>query len=94
MIKAQLNLFQKNNGTVINDIANEVDFKGYYFQIKTISKKVYKAKKILLCPGAFVNFFNLTESKLALTLKGETTIWAAVNKERSKSLIKASFPVI
>ena len=39
LIKAQLNLFRKNNGTVINDIANEVNYKGNYFQITTIKQK-------------------------------------------------------
>ena len=86
LIKAQLNLFQKNNGTVVDDIANEIEYKEDCLQIKTLNGNVYRAKKVLLCPGAFINFFNLTKSKLALSLKGETTLWVNVTAKEAARL--------
>ena len=88
LIKAQLSLFQKNDGIVINEIANEINYEKNYWQIETTNKKIYKAKKVLLCPGAFINFFNLTKNKLALTLKSETTLWAKVSKQEASRLSK------
>ena len=88
LIKAQLSLFQKNDGIVINEIANGINYEKNYWQIETTNKKIYKAKKVLLCPGAFINFFNLTKNKLALTLKSETTLWAKVSKQEASRLSK------
>ena len=88
LIKAQLNLFRKNNGIVINDVANEIGYGEDYLEIKTISGDIYRAKRILLCPGAFINFFNLTKNKLALSLKGETTLLANVTSQEAERLSK------
>ena len=88
LIKAQLSLFQKNNGRVVNDVAFDIGYEEEYRQIKTVTGNIYKAKKILLCPGAFVNFFNLTKNKLALSLKGETTLWANVTSKEAERLSK------
>lgn len=88
LIKAQLNLFEKNNGTVIEDIANEIDCQKGYLQIKTLFGNIYKAKKVVLCPGAFINFFNLSKNKLALSLKGETTLWANLTLQEAERLAK------
>lgn len=86
LIKAQLILFKKNNGIIINNIANEITYEKNFLQIKTLDKKIYQAKKVLLCPGAFINFFNLTKNKLALSLKSETIIWANVSKQEATRL--------
>ncbi len=94
LIKAQLNLFQKNNGTVVDDIANEIEYEEDCLQIKTLNGNVYRAKKVLLCPGAFINFFNLTKNKLALSLKGETTLWVKSYGKGSGSFIKASVVIV
>ncbi|HEY5405456.1 MAG TPA: FAD-binding oxidoreductase [Ginsengibacter sp.] len=88
LIKAQLNLFQKNNGIVADDIANEIDYEKDYLQIKTFNGNIYRAKKVLLCLGAFTNFFNLTKNKLALSLKGETTLWVHVSSQEAERLSK------
>lgn len=88
LIEAQLNLFRKKNGTVINDIANEIEYEEDYLKVKTVNENIYRAKKILLCPGAFINFFNLAKNKLALSLKGETTLWAKVTSLEAERLSK------
>ncbi|HSQ44918.1 MAG TPA: FAD-binding oxidoreductase [Ginsengibacter sp.] len=90
LIKAQLNLFQKNNGAVINEIANEITYEKNYVRVTTLEGNIYHATKVLLSPGAFINFFNLTKNKLALTLKSETTLLAQVTAEEAKRL--STFP--
>lgn len=88
LIKAQLTLFKKNGGIVIKEVANELTRQGNYIQITTLNGTVYKAKKVLLSPGAFINFLNLVRNKLAVTLKGETTIRVKVSAEEAQRLSK------
>ena len=56
LIKAQLTLFKKNGGIIINEIANEFHAEENYIRITTLNGNIYKAKKVLLSPGAFINF--------------------------------------
>jgi sarcosine oxidase len=88
LIKAQLILFKKNGGNIINDIAGELSYTNDFIQITTVSGNIYKSKKVLLCPGAFTNFFNLVKNKLAFTLKSETTILANVSFNEAQRLSK------
>jgi len=88
LIKAQLILFERNGGVMIDHIASELSYEENYIQITTLSGNIYKAKKVLLSPGAFINFLNLVRNKLALTLKSETTIWANVSAEEAQRLSK------
>ncbi|MEO8412725.1 MAG: FAD-binding oxidoreductase [Ginsengibacter sp.] len=88
LIKAQLNIFRKNDGTVIDNIATEIDYEDDFLRIKTVSGNIYNGKKILLCPGAFINFFSLIQKKLVLSLKGETTLWANVTAREAHRLSK------
>jgi glycine/D-amino acid oxidase-like deaminating enzyme len=86
LIQAQLCLFKKNGGTIINDIADCITYKENYIGVTTLTGENYKAKKVLLSPGAFVNFLKLTEKNLAVTLKSETTLLARVSAEEAKRL--------
>ena len=86
LIKAQLSLFKKNKGVIIDDVAIEIIDRENYIQITTLNGKTYKAKKVLLAPGAFINSFNLIRKKLTLRLKSETTIWANVGAEEAQRL--------
>jgi glycine/D-amino acid oxidase-like deaminating enzyme len=86
LIKAQLTLFKKNGGIITNNIANELSHEENYIQITTLNGDIYKAKKVLLSPGAFINFLNLVRNKLVVTLKSETTIWANVTAEEAQRL--------
>ena len=79
LIKAQLHLFQKNGGEVFNDTAIDISNDSKDIKITTYSGKIYQAKKVLLAPGSFINFFNLLPQKLVLTLKSESTIWVKTN---------------
>ena len=86
LIKAQLTLFKKNGGVIHNEIANEVRYTKNYIQITMLSGTIYKAKKVLLSPGAFINFLHLVRNNLAVTLKSETTILANVSAEEAQRL--------
>ncbi|MEO8765185.1 MAG: FAD-dependent oxidoreductase, partial [Ginsengibacter sp.] len=86
LIKAQLTLFKKNGGVIIDDIGDGLTYTENCIQIATLNGNVYKAKKVLLAPGAFINFFDLAKNKLAFDLKSETTIWANVCSEEAGRL--------
>lgn len=88
LIEAQLNLFQKNNGEIFNDTAIDISFENNEIKITTLSGKIFYSKKVLLAPGAFVNFFNLLKQKLFLTLKSESTIWVKTRAEEGLRLSK------
>src|ERR1035438_10533615 len=78
LLAAQLDAFQRRGGAIIPETARDISYQPTHATITTFQGNVYAAKKILLCPGAFINFFNLTEKKLALVLKSETVLWAQV----------------
>ncbi|MEO9023102.1 MAG: FAD-binding oxidoreductase [Ginsengibacter sp.] len=86
LIKAQLSVFKKNGGEVVNDLVNEIGYANEKVKISTHSGKVYHSKKVLLAPGSFINFFNLLKRKLFLNLKSETTVWARVSEEEAQRL--------
>ncbi|MEO6904742.1 MAG: FAD-binding oxidoreductase [Ginsengibacter sp.] len=88
LIKAQLKLFEKKGGKIFNDLVKAVNCENNQMQIVTSSGEIYQSKKVLLAPGAFVNFFDLLNQKLFLTLKGETTIWAKTSAEEASRLSK------
>lgn len=86
LIQAQINVFKNNGGEVFNEMVIDVRYSNGEFKITTGSNKVYQSKKVLLAPGAFINFFNLLKRKLLLNLKSETTIWAKVSIEEAQRL--------
>lgn len=88
LIKAQQFLFQKNGGVIFNDTVKTVNHENGMLKIETLSRKTYHSKKVLLSPGAFINFFDLLKRKLLLRLKSETTIWAKVSADEVSRLSK------
>ncbi|HRH59532.1 MAG TPA: FAD-dependent oxidoreductase [Chitinophagaceae bacterium] len=88
LIEAQLTVCKKNGGTVISDTVVQVKPVHDIFQITTASKNIYKAKKVLLAPGAFTNFLSLMQQKLWLQLKSETIVQAKVTAEEAARLSK------
>jgi sarcosine oxidase len=88
LIKAQLKLFRKNGGKIFNDLVKEVRYENNEMKVVTNHGEIYQSKKVLLAPGAFVNFFNLLKRKLILTLKSETTIWAKTSADEALRLSK------
>lgn len=86
LIKAQLKLFENNKGVIINDVVLKVKHERNHFTVYTNEKKTYHSKNVLLCPGAFINFFDLTEKKLSLDLKSETVLLAEVSAKEAARL--------
>ncbi len=83
LIEAQLKVFVKNNGIIINEIAQDVIHENNSIKIITHEGNVFRSKNVLITAGAFSNSFNLLPLKLNFKLKSETTIWARVNKEEA-----------
>ncbi len=88
LIKAQLKVFAKNNGTIINEIAQELIYENKTIKIITSEGNIFTSKKVLVAAGAFTNSFKLLDEKLAFKLKSETTILAKVNYEEAMRLSK------
>lgn len=88
LIEAQLKIIQKNGGKIFNDTVNGVSNENGIIKITTIDGKIFESKKVLLAPGAFVNFLNLLQNKLVLKLKSESTIWVKVSPEDAHRLNK------
>ncbi|MEP6583454.1 MAG: FAD-binding oxidoreductase [Ginsengibacter sp.] len=88
LIKAQMKVFQKNNGTIINEVAQEIIHGNESITIITKEGNTFNSKKVLVCAGAFTNCFNLLQEKLAFKLKSETIILAKVCKEEAIRLGK------
>ena len=86
LIQAQLKVFKNNGGFHFNDLVNDISYQKGVIQIRTQNDHVYEAKKVLLAPGAFINYFSLLVKKLLLSLKGETTIWVKVNVDEAQRL--------
>ncbi len=88
LIKAQLKVFAKNKGIIINEIAQEIIYENESIKIITTKGNIFSAKKVLIAAGAFTNSFNLLDKKLAFKLKSETIILAKVNKAEAERLQK------
>lgn len=88
LIKAQLSIFKRNGGEIFNDTANDISYENGIIKISTFAGKIYRAKKVLLTPGAFINFLNLLKRKLLLNIKGEITVWAKVSEEEASRFSK------
>ncbi|HEY5368166.1 MAG TPA: FAD-dependent oxidoreductase [Hanamia sp.] len=83
LITAQQILFKKNGGIIFNDTVRSVNHENGILKIEALDGKIYHSKKVLLSPGAFINFFDLLKRKLLLRLKSETTIWAKVSADEA-----------
>ncbi|HRH50949.1 MAG TPA: FAD-dependent oxidoreductase [Panacibacter sp.] len=80
LIEAQLAVCKQQQATVINDTVVLVEKKNEMVEVLTETGKKYTAKKVLLCAGAFANFLQLMERRLALRLKSETVLLAKVSE--------------
>ena len=88
LIQAQLKSGEQNGLNIFNDTINNISYEREQIKITALSGKIFYAKKVLLAPGAFINSFNFLEQKLAVKLKGETTILARVSLDEARRLEK------
>lgn len=89
LIKAQLNVVERNNGQVIREVVNRIAYNKASISVLTSAGGQYRCKKLILTMGAFSNEFGLLQRKLDLILKSETIILAQLSiaeKERLKAL--------
>ncbi len=92
LIKSQQLLFRKNGGALFTDTVKDINYQKDVIKIETFDGKIYRTKKVLLTPGAFINFFHLLKRKLSMRLKSETTILAKVSHKEAWRL--ANLPAL
>ena len=80
LVKAQLNILEKNGGTFIRDTVINISLIGSEYLVETSEGSSYFAHKILLAPGSFINYFNLLPQKLDLVVKSEVILLARLNE--------------
>ncbi len=83
LVKAQLEIFLKNKGVVVNDITDEITYENECIKIDTKAGKTFRARKVLIAADAFTNSLKLLDKKLFFRLKSESTIWVRVSKEEA-----------
>jgi len=86
LIEAQLSVCKKHHATIISDTIVAVKKEKDLVQVQTQSGGIFYAKKVLLAPGAFINFLELMPRKLSLRLKSETVLLAKVSKAEAERL--------
>jgi glycine/D-amino acid oxidase-like deaminating enzyme len=88
LIRAQTTMFLKKNGCFVEDTVSSVIQDDGACRVATVGGHTYSAEKVLLAPGAFVNFMNLLprDKKLNVILKGETILLAELSSFEAKRL--------
>jgi sarcosine oxidase len=79
LIEAQLAVCKKYHAAIISDTVIAISKGNDLMQVETQNGVTFYANKVLLAPGAFINFLQLIQRKLALRLKSETVLLAKVN---------------
>lgn len=82
LIQAQLNEFKSQGGLLEDSIVINCKKEDRGFQLQLDNKLSYSAKKLIVCTGAFTNFFDLLPAQLQLTLKSETVLLAQVSEDQ------------
>ncbi len=80
LIKAQLNIFEKNNGVIIRDTVVNISHIGTEYLVETSEGSSYFAHRILLAAGSFINYFSLLPVKLELVIKSEVVLLARLDE--------------
>jgi glycine/D-amino acid oxidase-like deaminating enzyme len=86
LVKAQLNILEKNGGTFIRDTVINISLIGSEYLVETSEGSSYFAHRILLAPGSFINYFNLLQQKLDLVVKSEVILLAMLNEKDALQL--------
>ena len=88
LIKAQAAVFKKHSGATFTDTVEEVVANGNDFSIKTYEGNIYRANKVLVTAGSFLNFMKLPSPKLQLSIKGEVILLARVSDYDAERLAR------
>ncbi len=87
LIRAQLAIAEQSGATIVREIAVHVKRLTDGWEVSTDSGASYRTRSLLLATGAFSNCFEVAPRKLALRIKGETTIHAQVPESEAKRLV-------
>lgn len=88
LLKAQLDIIEQNNGSIICETVSSVVKTEEHFTINTFEGNSFSAEKVLVATGSFINFINLLPDQLDLKTKGEVIILIKVNEGEAKRLSK------
>ena len=97
LIKAQLMLSERQGASVLANQVIELKETNAGVELICEDQSSFQAQKVLLCAGAFTNFYNLLPRRLALSLKTETVLLAEVSAEdalRLKTIPTVSYSII
>jgi len=86
LIEAQLTVCKQHGATIISYTVVQVHQTNGLVQVVTQGGETFNAHKVLLAPGAFANFMQLINRKLALQLKSETVLLAKVAEAEAERL--------
>lgn len=87
LIKAQLRSYAQKDGQIIPQVVTGVattQHNGYAVTLDDAT--VVYAQQVLLAPGAFANYFSLTEQRFAITTKSEVVLLAQVTAATAAAL--------
>ncbi|MCB9252709.1 MAG: FAD-binding oxidoreductase [Flavobacteriales bacterium] len=79
LLKAQLELFNKRDGTLIEDTVVETRIKDDSIRLVTEKGEEYMANKVLVATGSFLNSLDILPQKVTLQTKGEVIVLIPVD---------------
>jgi glycine/D-amino acid oxidase-like deaminating enzyme len=88
LIKAQLAIFLKNKGQILNETVLDVSFQQNKFVILTRNGNQYTASRVVVAAGSFINYLNLVPQKLKLITKSEVVLLAKISPDVADALSK------
>ncbi len=86
LIRAQLALFQRRAGTVLPETVVAVSRADGLFRVSTREGNFYKAPRVLVAAGSFINLCGLVPRPLALVSKSEVVLLARVSASQAAAL--------
>ncbi|KIO75439.1 hypothetical protein TH53_20950 [Pedobacter lusitanus] len=86
LLQAQLSIFKQNNGTILAETIIGLTKDEQGFSVKSHEGNTYRAKKILLAAGSFVNFLGLIPRPLDLKIKNEIILLAQLTEDQAQEL--------
>lgn len=86
LIEAQLAIFAKAGGRLVDDVVETVIDKTDFYEITTGKAQTFRAKKVLYATGVFHPFFQFNTPAVPLEIKTETIILAEVSKKQAEEL--------
>lgn len=86
LIEAQIRIFTERGGSIATQLATKIEHAQNHHLICTNEGAKIKANKVLICTGAFHNFFEFNTEPAPLILKSETILLAELDAQTALQL--------